>query len=68
MLIDRLPPFILIENYGEEAGAWIEATLRMIGSEVNGARIGGDLIATETVRSPVFAQGDPRPSGTSKPE
>ncbi len=55
MLIDRLPPYILIENYGEEAGAWIEATLRMIGSEVSGARIGGDLIALK-LSEVLFAQ------------
>jgi len=55
MLIDRLPPFIVIENYGEAAGAWIEATLRMIGSEVHGARIGGDLIALK-LSEVLFAQ------------
>ncbi|WP_170561664.1 AraC family transcriptional regulator [Ruegeria atlantica] len=55
MLIDRLPSYILIENYGEEAGAWIEATLRMIGSEINGARIGGDLIALK-LSEVLFAQ------------
>ncbi len=55
MLIDRLPPYILIENYGEDAGIWIEATLRMIGSEINGARIGGDLIAMK-MSEVLFAQ------------
>lgn len=55
MLIDRLPPYILIQNYGEEAGSWIEATLRMIGSEVSGARIGGDLIALK-LSEVLFAQ------------
>ncbi|WP_319545904.1 AraC family transcriptional regulator [Ruegeria conchae] len=55
MLIDRLPPYILIENYGEDAGTWIEATLRMIGSEVSGARIGGDLIALK-LSEVLFAQ------------
>ncbi len=55
MLIDRLPPYILIENYGESAGAWIEATLRMIESEVAGARIGGDLIALK-LSEVLFAQ------------
>ena len=55
MLIDRLPPYILIENYGESAGAWIEATLRMIGSEVAGSRIGGDLIALR-LSEVLFAQ------------
>ncbi len=55
MLVDRLPPYILIENYGEEVGTWIEATLRMIGSEVGGARIGGDLIALK-LSEVLFAQ------------
>lgn len=55
MLIDRLPPYILIQNYGEEAGTWIEATLRMIGSEMGGARIGGDLIALK-LSEVLFAQ------------
>jgi AraC family transcriptional regulator, activator of mtrCDE len=55
MLLDRLPPFIVIENYGEEAGAWMQSTLRMIGSEVTGARIGGDLIALK-LSEVLFAQ------------
>ncbi len=55
MLIDRLPPYILLENYGEEAGSWMESTLRMIGSEVSGARIGGDLIALK-LSEVLFAQ------------
>ncbi len=55
MLIDRLPPYILIENYGEEAGTWIESTLRMIGSEVGSTRIGGDLIALK-LSEVLFAQ------------
>ena len=55
MLIDRLPPYILIENYGGDAGAWIEATLRMIGSEISSAQIGGDLIALK-LSEVLFAQ------------
>ena len=55
MLLDRLPPYILIQDYGEEAGAWIEATLRMIGSEIGSARIGGDLIALK-LSEVLFAQ------------
>ncbi len=55
MLLDRLPPFIVIENYGEEAGAWMQSTLRMIGSEVTGARIGSDLIALK-LSEVLFAQ------------
>lgn len=45
VLLDRLPPFIHLKNYGESAGKWMEATLRMIGDEAGGHRLGGDLIA-----------------------
>ena len=45
VLLDRLPPFIHLRNYGESAGKWMEATLRMIGDEAGGRRLGGDLIA-----------------------
>jgi len=45
LLLERLPPYILTKNYGEAAGKWMEATLRMIGEETGGMRMGGDLIA-----------------------
>lgn len=45
LIFERLPAFIHIPNYGEVAGNWMEATLRVIGSEAGGARLGGDLIA-----------------------
>lgn len=45
VLLERLPPFIHIRNYGETAGKWMEATLRVIGDEAGGHRLGGDLIA-----------------------
>lgn len=45
ILMDRLPPFIHLKNYGEHAGKWMEATLRVIGDEAGGQRMGGDLIA-----------------------
>lgn len=45
ILLDRLPPFIHLRNYGEAAGKWMEATLRVIGDEAGGHRLGGDLIA-----------------------
>lgn len=45
ILMDRLPPLIHIKNYGENAGRWMEATLRMIGEEAGGQKMGGDLIA-----------------------
>ena len=45
ILIERLPPLIHLKNYGETAGRWMEATLRVIGDEAGGRRLGGDLIA-----------------------
>ncbi|WP_366942799.1 AraC family transcriptional regulator [uncultured Roseobacter sp.] len=45
ILMERLPPYIHLMNYGESAGRWMEATLRMIGEEAGGRKIGGDLIA-----------------------
>ena len=45
ILMERLPPFIHLKNYGEHAGKWMEATLRVIGDEAGGTRMGGDLIA-----------------------
>ncbi|WP_299692203.1 AraC family transcriptional regulator [uncultured Tateyamaria sp.] len=45
ILMERLPPCIHLKNYGESAGRWMEATLRMIGEEAGGQRMGGDLIA-----------------------
>lgn len=55
MILDRLPSYIHIPNYGEAAGAWMEATLRVIGAEAGGARIGGDLIALKMSEA-IFAQ------------
>jgi AraC-like DNA-binding protein len=45
ILLERLPPFIHLTNYGESAGRWMEATLRVIGEEAGGQKMGGDLIA-----------------------
>ena len=45
VLMERLPPYIHLRNYGETAGKWMEATLRVIGDEAGGHRMGGDLIA-----------------------
>ena len=41
MLLDRLPAYIHLKNYGEAAGKWMEATLRVIGEEAGGLRLGG---------------------------
>ncbi|KAJ54448.1 AraC family transcriptional regulator [Actibacterium mucosum KCTC 23349] len=45
ILMERLPPYIHLRNYGEAAGRWMEATLRVIGDEAGGRKMGGDLIA-----------------------
>ena len=55
ILIDRLPPLIHLKNYGETAGRWMEATLRVIGDEAGGQRLGGDLIALKMSES-ILAQ------------
>ena len=44
-LIDQLPPYILIKNYGEQAGAWMEQTLKVIGAEAGREGIGSSLIS-----------------------
>lgn len=55
LLFDRLPPFIHLRGYGDEAGPWLEATLKVIGAEAGGARLGGDLIALKMSEA-IFAQ------------
>jgi len=54
-LMARLPPYIHLRNYGEVAGKWMEATLRMIGDEAGGAKMGGDLIALKMSEA-IFTQ------------
>ena len=55
ILFDRLPPLIHLRGYGDDLGAWLEATLRVIGAEAGGARLGGDLIALKMSEA-IFAQ------------
>lgn len=45
LIFDRLPQYVHIKNYGEAAGRWMEASLRMIGDEAGKSQFGGDLIA-----------------------
>jgi AraC family transcriptional activator of mtrCDE len=54
-LLDRLPPYIHLAGYGDTAGPWLEATLRVISEETGGARLGGDLIALKMSEA-IFAQ------------
>lgn len=55
VLLDRLPPQVIISDYGAQAGGWLEATLRVIGAEAGGTRLGGDLIALKMSEA-IFAQ------------
>lgn len=55
LLFERLPPSIVISDYGTEAGSWLEATLRVIGAEAGGAKLGADLIALKMSEA-IFAQ------------
>ncbi|MGR3322608.1 MAG: AraC family transcriptional regulator [Pseudooceanicola sp.] len=55
LLFENLPPFIHLPGYAEESGPWLEATLRVIGAEAGGARLGGDLIALKMSEA-IFAQ------------
>ncbi len=44
-LIDALPPYIHIQNYGESAGSWMENTLKVIGIEAGKGAPGSDIVA-----------------------
>ena len=55
MLFERLPPSIVIRDYGTQAGDWLEATLRVIGAEAGTGSFGGDLIALKMSEA-IFAQ------------
>ncbi len=54
-LIEALPAFIHIKNYGESSGQWMESTLRIIGAEAGRAELGGDVIALK-LSEIIFAQ------------
>lgn len=55
ILLDRLPPLIHLRGYGDDLGPWLEATLKVIGAEAGGNRLGGDLIALKMSEA-IFAQ------------
>lgn len=54
-LLEALPPYIHIRNYGEIAGSWMESTLKIIGTEAGRNRMGSDLIAIK-LSEIIFAQ------------
>ena len=54
-VIEALPSFIHIRNYGETAGNWMENTLKVIGSEAGQGQLGSDLIALKLSEA-IYAQ------------
>ena len=54
-LIDRLPHYIHIKNYGQTSGVWMENTLKIIGAEAGQDQLGSDLIALK-LSEIIFAQ------------
>ncbi|WP_029040514.1 AraC family transcriptional regulator [Cucumibacter marinus] len=54
-MIDALPAYVHIRNYGETAGAFMEHTLRVIGAEAGRGGLGSDLIALK-LSEIIFAQ------------
>lgn len=54
-LIDALPPYIHVRNTGDMSDLWLDSTLKLIGAEAGGARLGGDLI-TLKLSEIIFAQ------------
>ena len=54
-LIDALPSYIHIKNYGESAGNWMESTLKVIGAEAGQNKMGSNLIALK-VSEIIFTQ------------
>jgi len=54
-LLDGLPDYIHIANYGQKAGSWMEGTLKIIGAEAAQENLGSDLIALK-LSEIIFAQ------------
>jgi len=54
-LLEALPAHILIRNYGEASGSWMENTLKVIGAEAGRDGIGNDLVALK-LSEIIFAQ------------
>jgi len=68
-LIDALPPYIHVPDYGESSGRWMENTLRVIGNEAGRDNPGSTLIAlklseiifVQTLRAYLEKSGDTHP-------
>jgi len=69
-MVQALPNYIHIRNYGESSGNWLENTLRVIGAEAGRDQLGSDLIAqkmseivfTQVLRTYVETDGKSNPA------
>lgn len=78
ILLDSLPSYLLIKDYGKSTPDWLDDTLKIIGGEAGNDRLGGDLIAlklseiifTQAVRKYLMTDGRMRPglAGFSDPK
>lgn len=44
-LVEQLPPYLHIKDFGESSTLWLESTLKLIGAEAGRGNLGSDLIA-----------------------
>lgn len=69
VLLDSLPDYVHVKDYGKASPDWLDNTLKMIGSEVGHEKMGGDLIAlklseiifTQAIRYYIENEGKSRP-------
>jgi len=69
VLLESLPDYIHVKDYGTASPDWLDNTLSMIGSELGHGKLGGDLIAlrlsevifTQAIRHYIENEGSTRP-------
>lgn len=69
VLLDSLPDYVHVKDYGKAAPDWLDNSLKMIGSEVGHGKLGGDLIAlklseiifTQAIRHYIENEGQSQP-------
>ena len=69
VLLESLPDYIHVKDYGTASPDWLDNTLKMIGSELEHGKLGGDLIAlrlsevifTQAIRHYIENEGGSRP-------
>lgn len=68
-LLEALPPYIQIKDYGKATPDWLNDTLKIIGGEASGEQLGSEIIAlklseiifTQAVRLYLTTEGRDRP-------